>query len=96
MRSRYTAFALERSDHLLATWHPDTRPRQVSFDPTQRWLGLKILRTEQGADDDETGVVEFVARVKTGSRATRLQEVSRFLRINGQWFYLDGDHIQQR
>ena len=26
MRSRYSAFVLDRLDYLLATWHPDTRP----------------------------------------------------------------------
>ena len=26
MRSRYTAYVLGRTDFLLATWHPNTRP----------------------------------------------------------------------
>jgi SEC-C motif domain protein len=34
-------------------------------------------------------VVEFVARSKQGGRATRLHEVSRFVREGGRWYYLD-------
>ena len=33
MRSRYTAFVLERADYLLATWHPTTRPASIDFEP---------------------------------------------------------------
>jgi SEC-C motif-containing protein len=29
MRSRYTAFVLDDREHLLATWHPSTRPAQL-------------------------------------------------------------------
>ena len=29
MRSRYSAYVLKLEDYLLATWHPDTRPRQL-------------------------------------------------------------------
>jgi SEC-C motif-containing protein len=94
MRSRYTAFELQHASHLLATWHPDTRPSRISFDPLQRWLGLKILRTDRGGPADDDGVVEFVARFKVAGRATRLREVSRFVRLSGQWFYVDGDHLQ--
>ena len=33
MRSRYSAFVLDRLDYLLATWHPDTRP--LRWNPTR-------------------------------------------------------------
>jgi len=36
-------------------------------------------------------VVEFVARSKSGGRATRLHETSRFVREDGRWLYVDGD-----
>lgn len=35
--------------------------------------------------------VEFVARSKLGGRAERLHEISRFVREDGRWFYVDGD-----
>jgi SEC-C motif-containing protein len=36
-------------------------------------------------------VVEFVARYKVNGRAFRMHETSRFERIEGCWFYRDGD-----
>ena len=33
MRSRYSAFALENADYLLATWHKDYRPQTLSSPP---------------------------------------------------------------
>jgi SEC-C motif domain protein len=92
MRSRYSAYVLERWAYLLGTWHPATRPE--TLDPHAadhaRWLGLKIIRVEAGGTTDSQGVVEFVARYKVGGKAHRFHETSRFVREEGQWFYLDG------
>jgi len=91
MRSRYSAFVLGRLDYLLATWHPSTRPATLEPLPEGlRWLGLDVRRhTQQDADH---ATVEFVARSKLGGRAERLHETSRFVREEGRWFYLDGEH----
>lgn len=88
MRSRYSAFVLGRVDYLLATWHPDTRPAELQLDPGVRWLGLEVRAARE---DGEHATVEFVARSKLGGRATRLHEISRFVRMAGRWLYLDGD-----
>jgi len=80
------------------------------------WLGLEIksalrLRQrkaespdapgQQAANDPERDSVEFVARFKTGGRAHRLHEVSRFVREAGadgvaRWFYLDGSFPEKK
>ncbi len=91
MRSRYCAFVLGDEDYLLQTWHPDTRPENLHLaeEPVPKWLGLAIKRHEAtGADQ---AVVEFVARYKIAGRAFRLHETSRFLRVDGLWFYMDGE-----
>ena len=93
MRSRYSAFALQESSYLLESWHPQTRPSRVRLDPEQRWIGLSIKATEAGGESDSTGVVEFVARFKVAGKGHRLHERSRFEQIDGQWYYLDGDHL---
>ncbi len=93
MRSRYTAFVRMDESYLLETWHPQTRPSRVSFDLETRWLGLKIKSCEQGGIDDDTGTVEFVARCKKAGKAQRLHEKSRFERIDGRWYYRDGEHF---
>lgn len=90
MRSRYSAFVLDRLDYLLATWHPSTRPADLTpNEPGLRWLGLEVRR--QKSLDADHAEVEFVARSKLGGRAQRLHETSRFVREAGRWFYVDGD-----
>ena len=90
MRSRYSAFVLERADYLLATWHESKRPSKVSFDAGVKWLGLEV-RDFKVIDADHAEV-EFVARQRDKSgRAVRLHERSRFVREDGRWYYVDGD-----
>ena len=89
MRSRYSAYVLRLADYLLATWHQNTRPPALDFEPGQRWLGLQVLRHERHRDDLAT--VAFIARSKVAGRAQQLAETSRFVRESGQWFYVDGD-----
>lgn len=90
MRSRYSAYVLDRLDYLLDTWHPSTRPAVLSAnEPGLRWLGLTVRQhTVLDADHAE---VAFVARSKLGGRAHRLEERSRFVREDGRWYYVDGD-----
>jgi SEC-C motif-containing protein len=40
---------------------------------------------------ENTAEVEFVARFRVAGRAVRQHELSRFVREDGQWFYVDGD-----
>ena len=89
MRSRYSAFVLERADYLLSTWHPSTRPASLDFDEATKWLGLEVR--EHKATGADTAEVEFVARYRVQGRAVRLHERSRFVREDGRWFYVDGD-----
>jgi SEC-C motif-containing protein len=91
MRSRYTAYVQEDETYLLATWHPDTRPTSLNFEQQVRpkWLGLTVKRWLE--IDAEHALVEFVARYKINGRAFRMHETSRFERIDGRWFYRDGE-----
>lgn len=92
MRSRYSAYVRHLADYLRQTWHPDTRPAELSLDeaPGQRtqWLGLTVNEhTVTGTDSAE---VRFTARYRIGGgSAVRMTEHSRFLRIDGRWYYLD-------
>jgi SEC-C motif-containing protein len=91
MRSRYSAYVLKREDYLLATWHPSTRPANLklaSQQPSPTWLGLDVKRHEH---DGEHATVEFIARLRYGGgKAQRMHEISRFVREQGCWYYLDG------
>ena len=90
MRSRYSAFVLERRDYLLRTWHVSHRPDSLEFDPGVKWLGLDVR--QHRVLDDSHAEVEFIARQKPASGpAVRLHERSRFVLENGSWYYLDGN-----
>ena len=90
MRSRYSAYVQDRLDYLLATWHPSQRPTRLEPNPPGlKWLGLELRR--HTAIDADHATVEFVARSRLGGRAERLHELSRFVREDERWFYLNGD-----
>ncbi|MFU1914541.1 YchJ family protein [Bordetella avium] len=90
MRSRYSAYTRNDIDYLLRTWHPDTRPATLEANPPDlKWLGLEVRRHQQ--QDDNRAIVEFIARYRQAGRAVRMHEISRFEKIDGQWYYLDGE-----
>ena len=82
--------ALEATGYLLATWHPDTRPRELELDPDVRWTGLDVLATTRGSMLDAEGTVEFRASYVVDGRSDAQHENSRFVRVDGRWLYLDG------
>jgi SEC-C motif-containing protein len=89
MRSRYSAYAKGLEEYLLATWHATTRPVELDLTnaPQPKWLGLEVKASAESGDQ---ATVEFVAICRIGGRAQRMHEVSRFLREQGRWYYLDG------
>jgi len=89
MRSRYSAFVLQREAYLLSTWHDSSRPVQVGFDTTGKWLGLDVRKAT--VHSPTKAEVEFIARFKPqGASAWRLHEGSRFVLQDGRWWYVDG------
>ncbi len=91
MRSRYSAYVLDLTEYLLATWHASTRPSAESLAANKglRWLGLDIVTTR--ATGPDRAQVEFIAKYKDGGfPAQRLHECSDFIFENGRWFYLSG------
>ncbi len=90
MRSRYSAFVRGDLAYLQASWHASTRPAELAPDQAGlKWLGLEVR--QHLSQDAEHATVEFVARSKLGGRAHRLHEISRFVREDGVWYYLDGE-----
>ncbi|WP_428839518.1 YchJ family protein [Actinoplanes xinjiangensis] len=87
MRSRFSAYALDNSDHVLRTWHPETRPAAVDADPAMRWTRLEVLEHSGGGVFDAEGIVEFRAHFTDGGRPGVLAEKSRFVRHDGRWVY---------
>ncbi|MGC9665863.1 YchJ family metal-binding protein [Planosporangium sp. 12N6] len=88
MRSRFSAFAVSDAPYLLRTWHSTTRPRQLRFDPGQRWSRLEILGGTGGGLLDADGAVEFRAHYRQHGQSGVLHERSRFVREDGRWVYV--------
>lgn len=94
MRSRYSAFALGLSDYLLATWHSSTRPEVLTFDPATEWKRLTILSAAPPlAYSGQVHFRAFFCEPKSAQGRKRwhvLEEVSRFVKENQRWWYVDG------
>ncbi len=92
MRSRYSAYVLERSDYLLATWESTSRPQSLEFEKNTKWLGLEIKSFKLTTDDSAD--VEFVARYRVSGKGHRLHERSHFVLSNKGWLYKSGDMLE--
>lgn len=95
MRSRYTAYARGAVDYLIATQDASTRSKVdradlVKFTRETLFLDLEIVTTERGGETDDEGFVEFIARGAVRGQPFAQRERSRFRRVDGRWFYVDG------
>ncbi len=96
MASRYVAYTTGAVDYLIETHDPKTRSeidRKATEEWSRRaeWLGLEIVRTERGGPDDSDGLVEFTARYKRDGQELVHHELSTFRRVDGRWYFVDGD-----
>ena len=90
MRSRFSAFQRKNTDYLRDSWDPSTRPATLSLEQDERqWSGLEVVKTIGGGPCEERGVVEFKATYELGEDTYLFHEISRFVRANGRWLYLD-------
>jgi SEC-C motif-containing protein len=96
MRSRYTAYVRGEIDYLVETHAATTRrgldrAAIAAWSRDTEWLGLEIVDTARGGEADEEGIVEFIARGRTRGAAFAQRERSRFQRVDGRWYYIDGE-----
>lgn len=95
MRSRYSAYAVVDVAYLEETLLPGTRD---DFDAESAknwaqsgvWTGLEIRSTENDPASPDEGYVEFVAHYEVEGKPHAHHETSRFVRQDGQWWYVDG------
>ena len=101
MRSRYSAYCKGNVDYLIQTQYPKKRKktdRQMLLKTitNTKWIGLTILKTQNGGVNDRRGIVEFVAQyrgLQLTDKIYQLHERSRFIKEDGIWFYQDGDSL---
>lgn len=100
MRSRYSAYVVGQIEYIGKT-HAPSKAR--GFDPESarqwsrrsQWHGLKIVHTEAGGSDDDTGIVEFIAKYSQGAGVLRHHERSWFVKVDGEWRYESGQMVNE-
>lgn len=98
MRARYSAFVKNKVGFIADTHVPDTEDFNLEeakqWATSSTWKGLHIVSTKKGQVDDQTGVVEFKALYADEKDKDYLHhEVSTFKKIDGKWFYEDGQLV---
>lgn len=96
MRSRYSAYALDLPDYIIATTHPRNpayekdletwRKSIVSFSGATHFKKLEIGAFEEKGN---TATVTFTAYLEQAGQDVSFQEKSLFERIDSKWLYLD-------
>ncbi len=95
MRARYTAYATCNIDFL---YNSSCKEIQEDFDAESSrrwaegstWTGMDILATEGGQENDDEGIVEFVAHYSVNGAEFKHHERSAFQRLDGEWKFIDG------
>lgn len=94
MRSRYTAHTLLDADYLWNTWNTEQRVRSskeeiLAWASSCEWRGLQIISTEAGKENDQEGLVTFVAIFRQNGKLQYHKETSIFRKAMGKWMYVD-------
>jgi SEC-C motif-containing protein len=96
MRSRYTAYVLGKIDYLHDSLAPEVRydfdrAMVTNWSTQSKWLGLKILETEEGKPGDLRGFVEFAADFIMNGEEMRHHERSlfRFDEADWRWYFVE-------
>ncbi len=94
MRSRFVAYAQKNEAYLLSSWDDNSKKKPASIDFAKEgelsWTGLDIVQCKKGGEKDKKGIVEFKACYELDGEAHTLHEISRFIKKDNRWFYLDG------
>ncbi len=94
MRSRYSAFVLDKMDYLKLS-HSKKTVKSFNFKNTSawtksvQWIKLDILFTKNGLPTDIDGYVEFKAYFIEMGKIDFIYGRSRFIKENNHWVYLD-------
>jgi len=94
LRSRYSAFVAGDVDYIYNSHHPE-KIKDINKEAVREWVensewhGLEIKNIEDGTENDEESVLEFVARYTQDGKTYNHHEISLFKKKDGQWFFYD-------
>jgi SEC-C motif-containing protein len=99
MRSRYAAYTKGEIDYIVDTHHTTTssslnRDEIKAWAMNSDWLGLEIVSSEKGLEEDSEGQVEFIAKYQDQKgKVINHHEHSLFEKIDGKWYFKDGKTV---
>jgi SEC-C motif-containing protein len=92
MRSRFAAYARKEVDYVYETTHPEQR-KKVDRESIKAWAEqahfrrLEILKVEDGKEQDQSGLVEFIAHYQENGEERQHHEHARFEKLQGSWYF---------
>ncbi|WP_308575573.1 YchJ family metal-binding protein [uncultured Fusobacterium sp.] len=92
MRARYHAYETCDMEFIKESHDPDNTEgidwaECEKWARESQWLGLEIISTTKGGEDDKDGIVEFKATYIENGKTIVHHEKSYFVKKNGVWFY---------
>lgn len=92
MRARYHAYETCDMEFIKESHDPDNtegidQAECEKWARESQWLGLEIISTTKGGEDDKDGIVEFKATYIENGKTIVHHERSYFVKRNGVWFY---------
>ena len=100
MKSRYCAYAIEKSEYIILTTHQNNRDFNtdtkvwnndiLDFSRNTKFEKLEILEFIDGQTES---FVTFKANITQNKQDISFIEKSRFVKENGKWQYIDGEFI---
>lgn len=91
MRSRYSAYALEKADYIIET----TDPESIYYEKNREKWRAALLKFSRETTFDRLEIlshgedwVHFIAYLKQQGKEILLNEKSQFRLKNGKWLYL--------
>ena len=92
MRARYHAYETCDMEFIKESHDPDNTEgidwaECEKWARESQWLGLEIISTIKGGEDDKDGIIEFKATYIENGKTIVHHERSYFVKKNGVWFY---------
>ncbi|RRN01680.1 YchJ family protein [Bibersteinia trehalosi] len=93
MRSRYTAYTMVNIDYIIATTVPSQQnlldqQAMHEWGKNTQWAGLEILKYNSRFSKQHA-TVEFKAHFQTENGLDTHHELSLFVQIDGNWYFVD-------
>ena len=100
MKSRYSAYSVGKSEYIINTTHEKNK----DFSTNIKSWNSDILNFCENTKFEKLEIIDFIDGVEESFvtfKATLIQdkkdvsfiEKSRFLNVNGKWFYVDGEFL---